>query len=135
MAICIEFVYALPIQEMSVVVEHGMSDYLNYRGKCKEYSTELCTKDSTLTLVRGYYYCPIWNTKEPHWWCENLNGDIIDPTKEQFPSKGLGEYEKFNGLVECAECGKLMKEEDAKYESRYAFCRNTNCYGKFVGIV
>lgn len=123
------------IRAMNVFAELGMSDYVKYRGKCKEYSEELCAEDSSLSLIRGHYYCPIWNTKEPHWWCETNDGKIIDPTKNQFPSKGIGIYEKFDGMVECAECGKKMKEEDAKYESRYAFCRNTNCYGKFVGIL
>lgn len=48
--------------------EAEQSDYLKFRGKCKELSEEACRKDSTLTLVRGHYFCPFWNTEEPHWW-------------------------------------------------------------------
>lgn len=45
-----------------------MSDYLKFRGKCKELSEAACAEDPSLALVRGHYYCPIWNVTEPHWW-------------------------------------------------------------------
>lgn len=35
------------------------TDYMKYRGKCKEMSEQACLLDSSLTLVRGYYYCPV----------------------------------------------------------------------------
>lgn len=110
------------------------SDYIKYRGKCKEMSEELCKNDSTLNLVRGYYICSIWG-EQKHWWCKKSDGTIIDPTRKQFPSKGLGEYIEFNGIVSCAQCGKEMKEEEAYLDSNYAFCSNNNCYGIFVGVL
>ncbi len=109
------------------------SDYTKYRGKCKEMSEAACAADPTLTLVRGHYYCPIWNTDEPHWWCVSEGGAIVDQSKYQFPSKGLGIYTPFNGLCECAECGKEVPEEDAMLESNYAFC-SSRCFGRFVGV-
>lgn len=108
-------------------------DYLKYRGKCKELSEEAVFNDPTLTLVRGHYFCPIWNTEEPHWWTIRKDGTIFDPTKNQFPSKGLGIYTPFNGLVTCSNCGKEIKEEDASFDSNYVFCSNY-CHGYFVGI-
>lgn len=111
-----------------------ISDYKKYRGKCKEMSEELCKLDSSLTIVRGHYYCPIWDREEQHWWCVDEDGKINDPTKNQFPSRGMGEYIPFDGTVECAECGKKMLEKDATFESRYAFCSH-RCVMKFVGIM
>lgn len=110
-----------------------IDDYTKYRGKCREMSEALVATDPTLTLVRGHYYCPIWNRDEPHWWCVKPDGTIVDPTAKQFGSKGMGEYTPFNGIVECAECGKKVAEEDAKFDSNYAFCSN-RCNGAFVGI-
>lgn len=110
-----------------------MDDYTQYRGKCKELSEDLIKKDPSLTLIRGHYYCPIWNTMEPHWWCEKEDGTIIDPSCKQFPSKGQGEYFPFDGNVECAECGKIIKEEEADIDGNYAFCSHY-CHGVFVGV-
>ena len=92
----------------------------------------LVDKDHTLTLVRGYYYCPIWG-KQGHWWVKKPDGTIIDPTKLQFPSKGIGEYVEFVGIIECSNCGKSMMEEDANIQGRYAFCSD-ECHMRFVGV-
>lgn len=102
------------------------------RGKCKEFSEAAVASDPTLTLVRGYYYCPVWG-EQPHWWCKDKDGKIVDPTKDQFPSRGIGEYVEFDGTVKCSCCGKEMKEEDADYDSNYAFC-SYECHGRFVGV-
>lgn len=111
-----------------------MSDgYAQFRGKCKEASEALCAAVPTLTLVRGHYFCPMWNSNEPHWWCTQPDGTIIDPTAAQFPSSGNGIYTPFNGVVECAECGKEMEEAEASFESNYAFC-STRCHMRFVGL-
>lgn len=45
--------------------------YALYRGKCKEYCEAAITTDPSLTLVRGYYYEPIWGTVEQHWWTKS----------------------------------------------------------------
>lgn len=94
----------------------------------------LVKEDPSLQMVRGHYYCPIWNTEEPHWWCVKEDGTIVDPTKLQFPSAGHGTYTPFNGMLECAECGKEIPEKDADIEGNYAFC-SYQCHGRFVGIL
>ncbi len=109
------------------------SDYLKFRGKCKEYCEAAIKEDPTLTLVRGHYFCPIWNSNEQHWWTVKETGEIYDPTRLQFPSNGLGIYTEFDGQVECSQCGKIIPEEEAIFASRYGFCSN-QCYGRFVGI-
>lgn len=105
-------------------------DYLKYRGKCKEVSEQLVAADPTLTLVRGHYHCPAWG-EQPHWWAKRDNGEIVDPTKDQFPSKGNGTYVEFDGNIPCSNCGKQITEEDADIEGNYAFCSYT-CHMRFV---
>lgn len=109
------------------------SDYLRYRGKCREMSEAACAADPTLTLVRGHYFCTIWGTDEAHWWCARPDGTILDPSKDQFPSRGAGVYTPFDGRVICAECGKEMDEGEALFDSRYAFC-SVGCNMRFVGL-
>lgn len=104
-----------------------------FRGKCKELSEAAAAADPTLRLVRGHYFCPIWNTNEPHWWTVRPDGTIFDPTARQFPSAGAGIYEEFDGFFSCAECGKSVAEAEAHFESRYAFC-GYECFGRFVGF-
>lgn len=110
------------------------SDYEKYRGRCKEMSEALVAADPTLTLIRGYYHCPFWG-EQAHWWAKAPDGTIHDPTKDQFPSRGVGgTYVEFDGNVKCSNCGKMIKEEDADFESNYAFCSYT-CHGQFVGVL
>lgn len=108
------------------------TDYEKYRGKCRAMSEALVVQDPTLTLVRGYYYCPFWG-KQGHWWVKKPDGTIIDPTKDQFPSKGRAEYEEFDGKLNCSECGKEMTEEEADIDGNYCFCSYT-CHMRFVGL-
>jgi hypothetical protein len=111
------------------------SDYMKYRGKCREMCDEACAADPTLTLVRGHYYCPIWNVEEQHWWTVRQDNTIFDPSAKQYPSKGMGIYTLFDGTIECSECGKSFKEDDenASFDSNYAFCCGW-CHGRFVGV-
>ncbi len=109
------------------------SDYRRYRGRCKSMCEEAILADPTLKLVRGHYYCPIWNCEEPHWWTLRPDGTIFDPSTRQFPSNGLGIYTPFDGMVTCVECGKEMPEEDAVEAGSYAVC-SSRCYGSLVGV-
>lgn len=109
------------------------SDYLEFRGKCKELSEAACAADPSLRLVRGYYWCPVWNTQEPHWWCEREDGTIVDPSAKQFPSKGNGTYTEFDGYFDCSECGKRIHEDEAYHHGRYSFCSG-RCCARFVGV-
>ncbi len=111
-----------------------MSDYLKFRGKCKELAEDAVRHDPTLTLVRGHYHCPDWG-KQGHWWTTREDGTVFDPSAAQFPSCGMGEYVPFDGTIECANCDKKITEETAHtIEGKYAFCSYT-CYGQFVGVL
>jgi hypothetical protein len=110
-----------------------MSDYEKYRGKCRKMAESLVHKNSALTLVRGYYHCPEWG-KQQHWWTKTPTGGIIDPTKNQFPSKGSGRYEEFDGILQCDQCSVQLSEKTAYIDGKYAFC-NESCFMRFVGVL
>ena len=85
----------------------------NGYGKCKKYVDQMKQVFPELVVRRGFYHCPIWNERQ-HWWLEAEDGSIIDPTAEQFPSKGGGRYEPLNDdeledrvpTGVCMDCGK-----------------------------
>ena len=108
---------------------------MSMRGKCHEMSTALVESDQSLRLVRGYYFCPIWNVEEQHWWTEKSDGTVIDPTKSQFPSNGCGIYREFDGIIVCEECGTEFTEDspDAVFQGTHGVCSG-ECYGRMVGI-
>lgn len=108
-------------------------NYLKFRGKCKEFSTKLCERNPELILVRGWY-TPIASKKEQHWWCKSPDGQIIDITRLQFPCCGQGEYEEFDGTVECEQCGKSVPEKDIVAAGNYPVCSH-ECYGRLVGLL
>lgn len=114
--------------------EQIQADYAEFRGRCRELSEAAVAADPTLTLVRGHYFCPIWRTEEPHWWTVRQDGSVFDPSARQFPSNGSGTYVPFDGMCECANCGKEVPEDEASIEGRYAFC-SYECHGQFVGVL
>lgn len=111
-----------------------MSDYKKYRGMCKTLSEKECKNNPNLKLVKGWYYCPIWNSEEQHYWCEDEKGKIIDPSRLQFPSKGQGKYKKYDGVFPCSYCKTDIKESDIDdnlIQGKYIFCSG-ECYTKFI---
>jgi hypothetical protein len=102
-------------------------------GKCYEICKAIASKYPEFILVRGHYYCPIWNQDRPHWWLKSEDDVIYDPTVEQFPSKGMGQYKEFSGMCPCSNCGDEIEEDNAVIEGNYTFCCY-NCHGKFIGV-
>lgn len=94
----------------------------NGLGQCAK-ATEIMNNDfPELVRVRGHYNCPIWGLRE-HWWLTTPEGNIIDPTARQFPSKGFGDYTPWDESREeptgtCPNCG------------GYAYNGNTTCSEK-----
>jgi hypothetical protein len=77
-------------------------------GQCFEITRLMKKAFPELKRVRGHYYCWCWDKRE-HWWLKDGNV-IIDPTSEQFPSKGQGVYTEWdNSKLEptgkCMNCG------------------------------
>lgn len=111
--------------------QQNVFDY-QLSGRCQEFAKFAVEQDSSLTLTRGWYNCPRWG-KQQHWWTTRQDGSVYDPTANQFPSLGEGEYIPFTGWLECDECGKSIREEDATFYGKYILCTGI-CFGKFVGV-
>lgn len=111
----------------------GQSNYLAYRGKCKEIAQAAVDADSSLRLVRGYYFCPMWG-KQAHWWAERPDGTVVDPTVKQFPTAGVGAaYVEFDGNIECEHCNKSVPEIEAYRVDRHVYCSD-QCYSRDIGF-
>lgn len=106
------------------------SDYLKYRGKCRQMAEQAAREDPSLRVVCGYYICPFWG-EQPHWWTVRPDGSIYDPTSAQFPSKGLGEYILWDGTLECEYCGKKVKPEEVYSYEHHVYCSYT-CFGRDI---
>lgn len=119
-------------RQLAISIANEESNYSKYRGKCKEMSEALVKENSALTLVRGFYYCPVWGA-QPHWWAKDTEGKIHDPTKLQFPSAGSGVYEEFDGTMPCEGCGKMTTEADATFSGHHVYCSNACAYRAVMG--
>lgn len=110
-----------------------MSDYTDLRGKCKELSEQEVKDDPSLTLVRGYYHCPIWG-RQQHWWCKKPDGTIVDPSVKQFPTAGVGaDYEEYDGIVFCEYCSSSILEDDAYFVDHHVYCSDAH-YARDIGF-
>lgn len=123
---------ALPAAEPAVDLVPALDGYGIFRGRCREVSERMAKLDPSLRVVRGHYYDGSWGA-QPHWWCQREDGHIVDGTAMQFPSRGLGLYEEFDGNCSCEECGKTVREENAVFAGRYPCCSD-DCALKLVGL-
>ena len=78
-------------------------------GHCAEITEAMAEAFPELRRVRGHYYCPFWGERT-HWWMETADGEIVDPTLQQFPSLGMGAYVEWNDgdeqpIGKCLNCG------------------------------
>lgn len=70
--------------------------YAFFRGAGRKLTMAACVADPDLTLIRGYYFCPVWNVWESHWWTVRRDGSIYDLSAAQYPSHGGGVYVPFS---------------------------------------
>lgn len=84
-------------------------------GMCAEATLLMQAAFSELVRVRGHYHCPLWGERE-HWWLYDPDGNVVDPTAAQFPSRGEGHYEQWDearpeptGM--CPECGEYVYKD------------------------
>ena len=98
--------------KMEKYVEWIKTHAINPTGKCAEYTLAMQKDFPELTRVRGYYNCPL-HGKRDHWWLVGPGGNIIDPTVNQFSTKGYAaEYILWDETSEeptgrCLQCGDL----------------------------
>lgn len=108
------------------------TDYLRYRGKCKEYCDRAVRLFPQLEMKRGHYFDFMWGDQQ-HWWCVRPDGSVFDPTAKQFPSKGYGDYVEFDGFHACEICGEKTKEEEMTTYGHHVYC-STECLMRDVGF-
>lgn len=80
------------------------------RGTCQETAQAMVKDFPELTRVRGFYN-DVLQGERPHWWCVDLEGEIVDPTAAQFAP--CGEYLPYDESLgeprgQCLNCGGLM---------------------------
>lgn len=90
-------------------IDEHVPDYSAAYGQCAAVTKRMLQAFPELSRVRGHYYCPAWGCRE-HWWLEDPDGVIVDPTARQFPSGGAGVYEPWDESQEeptgvCPNCG------------------------------
>lgn len=79
------------------------------RNQCAKYTEQMDKAFPELTRVRGHYYCAFQGERQ-HWWLIDEEGEVVDPTASQFPSKGIGFYDIWDETQEeptgkCPNCG------------------------------
>lgn len=102
-------------------IESNISD--NGLGQCSEATKAMSEAFPELKRVRGHYICSIWGERE-HWWLTTTSeGIIIDPTAQQFPSKGI------EGLCEYVPWDESKKEPTGKCPNcgGYSYDGQTTC--------
>ena len=95
-------------------------------GQCEEITKRMAGAFPELQRQRGHYVCPSTG-RQPHWWLVTPDGTVLDRTKDQFPSRGLGAYELYEGpepTGTCLTCGALVFGDER-------FC-NAHCRNEFV---
>lgn len=101
-------------------------------GCCKEATDAMVLAFPELKQVRGHYLCPLWGQRT-HWWLVDEWGSIVDPTADQFPSKGGGLYEPWDESREeptgiCPNCGAYAYGtyccSERCHEEYAAYCSN-----------
>lgn len=78
------------------------------RGQCVTVTKQMAAAFPELRRVRGHYICA-FEGRRSHWWLVAPNGEIIDPTVEQFATR-CGDYEEYTGpepTGQCMNCGEL----------------------------
>lgn len=64
------------------------------RGLCSRATTEMVLVFPELRRVAGFAHVE-WG-RDQHWWCVTADGQIVDPTVEQFGQFGVLQYEELN---------------------------------------
>jgi hypothetical protein len=98
---------------------HGYGCGMSVQTKCKEVCEEMLKSFPDLILCRGLAWVEephgLPPTKTPHWWLQEQDGTIVDPTAHQYPTKII-KYEwvdpdKGEPTGKCPNCGSLRYDE------------------------
>jgi hypothetical protein len=83
-------------------------------GNCKEAVVLMIKSFPELIPTNGFVHVYSWNKDRQHWWLKTKEGEIIDPTKNQFP-----------GPIDYSEV------DDSHPVRNYESCRCHNCDNRY----
>lgn len=107
------------LSENQIVTSSGYARYSQWiadnrpadpSGQCKAVTQRMAAAFLELRRVRGHYVCPS-DGRLQHWWMVTPDGEIIDPTRDQFISTEHGNYEEYVGAEptgRCLSCDALL---------------------------
>lgn len=106
-------------------------------GRCRDEALKLAREDRSLTIVRGWAI-PVGHAMVQHWWLIDCDGNIVDPTVDQFPLKPLYSPECVGVPVErpqrvhlCPNCG---GEHFGEYDYTVCSERCARSYAAYLGV-
>lgn len=90
--------------------------------RCEYWSKEMVKAFPELKRIRGYFVIHNVN-RIPHWWLEDVDGNVIDPTSSQFLLSNDCSYEGLDETIsqptgKCINCGEFCYTQEA-------FCSDT----------
>ncbi len=85
-------------------------------GQCRQATEDMAKEFPELKRVRGHYFDSLWGKRE-HWWLVDPEGNIVDPTAMQFPTKGTNRYVPWREgdpepIGQCYNCGDYVFNKD-----------------------
>jgi len=91
--------------------------------QCSEATKLMTTEFTSLRQVKGHVFVAQNQRVEEHWWCEDFDGNVIDPTRHQWhgPVFDYTEFEGEEPIGKCYQCGKFIFKSKCKNEF---FCIN-----------
>lgn len=118
----------------------GARGGISTAGLCGAATAAMVLDFPELRRARGYARSARDGWRHTHWWCVAAEGEIVDPTADQFDVfGGVVRYEehddKLHGplpMGKCPDCGNYVYEDDpARYD---AFC-NRECHDRTVAYL
>ena len=88
-----------------------LSRTMSSTGACGSFTRVFAERVPELTRVPGFYISPAGHSHGEHWWLVDAAGNIVDPTADQFPSQGTGNYVPYDPTKHlvakgrCRNCG------------------------------
>jgi hypothetical protein len=89
--------YALKNPQHEAFRQRLLVRYRTSNCKCNLFVRAMHEEFPDLRMVPGYYYLPDGETSlGEHWWLQDPQGNIIDPTADQFECRDHGVYEPYD---------------------------------------
>lgn len=108
-------------------------------GQCRKAVQKMIEAFSELREVKGHAETD-WGQRQ-HFWCETPEGDVVDPTRKQYPGGRVYAYEEANEdtlvvVGPCAHCGEgirvPLKEAQQGYRPELCSAECHDAYARYI---